>query len=86
MFLKCYNCLHPIVESKVGCVYQITNVDFNLDIFEQTLNTNELMKELVTKYFLIFRHYKIDPKEIKCPLQWWGKHKAMLPIIVFLVR
>jgi hypothetical protein len=57
MLLKCYHCLHPIVESKVGCVDQTTNVDFNLDIFEQTPNTNEPTKELVTKCFFIFRHY-----------------------------
>jgi hypothetical protein len=26
----------------------------------------------------------MDPKDIKCPFQWWGKHKAMFPIIGFL--
>jgi hypothetical protein len=33
MLLKCDHYLHPMAESKVGCVYQIINVDFNLDIF-----------------------------------------------------
>jgi hypothetical protein len=55
MLLKCYHCLHPIVESKVGCVDQTTNVDFNLDIFQQNPNTNE--PKLVTKCFLILKHY-----------------------------
>ncbi len=55
MLLKCYHCLHPIVESKVGCVDQTINVDFNLDIFEQTPNTIEPTKELVIKCFLIFK-------------------------------
>ncbi len=28
----------------------------------------------------------MDPKDIKCPLQWWGKHEAMFPTIGFLAR
>ncbi len=26
----------------------------------------------------------MDPKDIKCPLQWWGKHETMFPIVGFL--
>jgi hypothetical protein len=26
----------------------------------------------------------VDPKDIKCPLQWWGKHEAMFLIVGFL--
>ncbi len=26
----------------------------------------------------------MDPKDIKCPLQWWGKHEAMFLIVGFL--
>jgi hypothetical protein len=26
----------------------------------------------------------VDPKDIKCPLQWWGKHEAMFLTIDFL--
>ncbi len=26
----------------------------------------------------------MDPKDIKCPLQWWGKHEAMFLTIDFL--
>ncbi len=26
----------------------------------------------------------MDPKDIKCPLQWWEKHETMFPIIGFL--
>jgi hypothetical protein len=33
---------------------------------------------------LIFKRYQVDSKEIKYPLQWWAKHEAMFPIIVFL--
>jgi len=49
MLLKCYEYLHLIVESKVGCVNQVTYRYFSLDIFEQTPNTSEQAKELVTK-------------------------------------
>ncbi len=28
----------------------------------------------------------MDPKDIKCPLQWWGKHEAMFLTIGFLAR
>jgi hypothetical protein len=41
-------------------------------------------KELVTKELLIFRCYEVDPKDIKCPLQWCGKHEAMFPTVDFL--
>jgi hypothetical protein len=26
----------------------------------------------------------VDPKDIKCPFQWWGKHEAMFRTIGFL--
>jgi hypothetical protein len=35
---------------------------------------------------LIFRHYQVDSKEIKCPLQWWEKHEIMFPIVGFLAH
>jgi hypothetical protein len=28
----------------------------------------------------------VDPKDIKCHFQWWGKHEAMFPIVGFLVH
>jgi hypothetical protein len=49
MLLKCYQYLHLIVESKVGCVNQVTYTDFSLDIFQQTPSISEQAKELVTK-------------------------------------
>jgi hypothetical protein len=30
---------------------------------------------------LSFKHYQVDPKEIKCPLQRWGKHEAIFHIV-----
>jgi hypothetical protein len=26
----------------------------------------------------------VNPKDIKCPHQWWGKHEAMFPAVGFL--
>lgn len=34
---------------------------------------------------LIFMHYQVDSKEIKCPFQWWAKHEAIFPILDLLV-
>jgi hypothetical protein len=39
--------------------------------------------ELVNREFLIFRHYQVDVKDTKRPLQWWEKHESMFPTIVF---
>jgi len=58
--------------------------DYNLDIFQQIASTSEPTKELVTKELLICRHYLMDPKDIKCLLQWWGKYETMFPTIGFL--
>ncbi len=79
MILKCYHHLHPITKF-VGCVYQIIDGDYSLDIFQQIASTSEL----VTKELLIFKHYQMDPTDIKCFLQWWGKYEAMFPRIDFL--
>ncbi len=81
MFLKYH---HPMTKF-VGCVDQISDEDSSLDIFEQTASTSEPSKELVIKELLIFRCYQMDPKDIKYPLQWWGKHEVMFPIIDFVV-
>ncbi len=83
MFLKWYHHLHPMIEF-VGCVDQTCDEDLNLDIFQWTTSTSEPSKELVTKELLIFRNYQVDPKDIKCPLRWWGKHESMFLTISFL--
>ncbi len=69
MFLKCYHHLHRMKKS-IGCVDQIGDENCSLDIFQQIASTSEPSKELVTKELLIFRRYQVDPKNIKCPLQW----------------
>jgi len=55
-----------------------------LDIFQETPSTNDPTKEIVTKVLLIFKHDQINLKDIKCLLQWWGKHEAMFSIVGFL--
>jgi hypothetical protein len=49
-------------------------------------STNELVTKLVNRELLIFKRFQMDPKEIKCPLQWWQKHESMFPIVGFLVQ
>ncbi len=85
MLLKCYHHLHSMIES-IGCIIQTTDEDFNLDFFQQIASTSKPLKELVIKELLIFRHYWMDPKDIKCPFQWWGKHRAMFPTFGFLAH
>jgi hypothetical protein len=65
--LKCYHHLHLMIEF-VGCVDQTCDEDFNLNNFQWTTSTSEPSKELVTRELLIFKHYQVDPKDIKCPL------------------
>jgi hypothetical protein len=68
MLLKYYYHLHPLVESKRHVVEQEVEEDKSLDIFEMTISTSEPTIELVNKQLLIFRHYPVDVKDIKCPL------------------
>jgi hypothetical protein len=82
MPLKCYHHLH-LMTKFVGCVGQLGDEDSSLDIFQQIACTSEPSKELITRELLIFKHYQMDPKDIKCPLQWWAKHEAMFPIVGF---
>ncbi len=86
MHLKCFYHLHPLVEFERGVVEQKVEVDNNLDIFEMTTSISELVTNLVNRELLSFRHYQVDFKDIKCPLQWWEKHESMFLTIGFYVR
>jgi hypothetical protein len=86
MHLKCFYHLHPLVEFERGVVEQKVEEDKNLDIFEMTTSISELVTNLVNRELLIFRHYQVDFKDIKCPVQWWEKHESMFLTIVFYVR
>ncbi len=70
MLLKCYYHLHPLVEYERGVVDESVEKDMSLDIFEMTTYISEPTTKLVNRELLIFRHYQVDVKNIKCPLQW----------------
>jgi len=73
-----------VEEYDKGVVDQRVEEDKNLDNFEMTISTNEPTTELVNKELLIFKHIQMNIKNIKCALQWWGKHENMFPIVGFL--
>jgi hypothetical protein len=78
--------LHPLVEYERGVVDQRVEEDKNLDVFEMITNTSEPTIELVNRELLIFRLYKVNVKNIKCPLQLWEKHESMFPIVGFSTK
>jgi hypothetical protein len=84
MLLKFHQHLHPIVESKIA--KQNIDVDINLNIFEMSITYNEPVRKPVNMELLFFKHYHVDSKEIKCPLEWWEKHESLFPIVGFLAR
>jgi len=86
MFLKCHYHLHLLVEYERGVVDLMIEENNNLDIFEMIINTSELAIELINKELLIFMHYQVNVKDIKCPLQWWEKHDNMFLIVGFCAR
>jgi hypothetical protein len=51
-----------------GVIDQKVEEDRNLDISKMITNTREPTTKLVNKELLIFRHYQMDVKDIKCPL------------------
>ncbi len=69
LILKCYHHLHPMTKY-VGCVDQIIDEDYSLDIFQQIASTSEPAKKFVAEELLIFKHYQMDPKDIKFFFQW----------------
>jgi hypothetical protein len=69
-----------------GIVDQGVEKDNILDIFEMTTNISEPTMELINRIFLIFKHYQVDVKDMKCLSQWWEKHESMFPTIGFCAR
>ncbi len=68
MILKCYFHFNPLVESERGVVDQRVEENRSLDIFEMVASTNELTTKLICRELLIFKHYQVNVKDIKCPL------------------
>jgi len=59
-----------LVEYERGFVDQKVREDMSLDTFEMITSMSEPTMELVNRELLIFKHYQVDVKNIKCPLQW----------------
>jgi hypothetical protein len=83
MFLKCYHHLHHVVDCEIESIDHKFYENCNLNMFEMIVNTSELIKELVNRDLLIFKRFWMDPKEIKCPFQWWQKRESMSRTIDF---
>jgi hypothetical protein len=81
MFIKFHHYLHMVTRFEIGCLNP--NENCALNIFEQIVSTNELMKKLVGRELLVFKKYQVHIKNIKCPLQWWEKHKSIFSTIGF---
>jgi hypothetical protein len=77
MLIKCHYHLHPLFEFERDIVDQGIEEDNSLDIFKMIANISEPTTELINIKFLIFKHYQVDVKKIKCPLQWKEKHENM---------
>ncbi len=45
-------------------------------IFEVIANTSEPTMELINIKLMIFKHYQVDVKKIKCPFQWREKMRT----------
>jgi len=74
-----------LVESRRGVVDQRVEEDRNFDIFEMIANISEPTTKLVNRELLIFRHYQVDGKNVKC-LQGWEIHENMFPTICFCAK
>jgi hypothetical protein len=59
--------------------------NFNLNMFEMTLNRSEPSKELARRKVDLFKRY-LDRKDIKCLLDWWVKHESVFSTIAYLAH
>jgi hypothetical protein len=82
--LKCYHHLHSWTKNFI--VDQGFDENCSLGIFEILASSNELVKELVNKEFLIFMRFQVDAKNVKCFFQCWEKHESMFSIVVFIAH
>jgi hypothetical protein len=78
--------LHDFIEFDKGVVDQRVGKGNVLNIFEMIANKSELATKLINRKLFIFKHYQVDVKNIKCPLQWWEKNENMFPIIGFYAK
>jgi hypothetical protein len=43
-------------------------------------------KELMNRELQMFKKYHVDAKDIKCLLEWLGKHEPLFFIVAFIVH
>jgi hypothetical protein len=77
MLLKRYHHLHTLVKFECDIPNQFKELMKNITYISLKWQP---MKEFTNREFLIF----MNAKYIKCPLQWWEKHKTMFHTIGFL--
>jgi hypothetical protein len=70
MLLKCYHHLHHVSNCDVESTLHKSYENNNVDIFEMTISISEQVTKLVNREFLTFMRFQVDPKKIKCRLQW----------------
>ncbi len=58
MPLKCHHHLHQLAKVELNFVDQGVDEGYNLNILDQTVNTNEQVKKLVNKIYLILNDTK----------------------------
>jgi hypothetical protein len=51
-----------------------------------SVGTSEPTKEVVNMELLMFKRFKVDIKDIKCPLKWWTKHESLFSTVAFFVH
>ncbi len=49
MLLKCYHHLHLVPNCEIVFTKQRVDENYNMDIFQMTTSTSELVKELITR-------------------------------------
>jgi hypothetical protein len=84
MFLKFYHHLHPLFEVKSYLFILLMKI-ITWTFLRWRLAPMNLKRRLLLK-IVAFHKYQVHAKYIKCPLEWWKKHRTMFSIIGFLAR
>lgn len=61
--LKCHNVFHHLFKFEI-VVDQLNDEDVCFDIFEMTIRTTKLIKELMNRELSMFLRYQVDAKGV----------------------
>jgi len=64
---------------------QLNDEIFCFDIFEMTIGTIELAKELVNRELQMFWKYQVNTKDIKHLMEWWGNMSPYFQLLFSLL-